>query len=83
MAEKSDEPTRREKVEELYDKTVDALLAKVKLGSECDAATLNVARAILKDAGVGDDGDLPSAPTAALAREMAAFDEEEFAKGPH
>jgi hypothetical protein len=66
---------RREALERLYDATVSALAHKIAHDG-ATAADLNVARALLRDAGISVDPQHPDKPTAALVAALAKIDSE-------
>jgi len=67
---------RREALDRLYDALVTAL-AKTIAAGDYTAADLNVARALLRDAGISVDPQHPDKPTKGLIDALEEIDREE------
>ena len=66
---------RNDLLESLFDKTIEALLDRVKSG-EASASELNVARQMLKDNGI-EAIATPSNPLGSLASQLPVFSDDE------
>ena len=69
---------RRETLNKLYDALVLELIKAVQ-GGDATAATLQCARQLLNDAGIGADSENPDGPTSELLEALRKFDSEEAA----
>jgi hypothetical protein len=70
-----------EKLELLLTLSIDQLIDKIRSG-ECDAATINVARALLKDNGIQARGGKGS-PIGNLANSLPTFADEDGEQPSH